>query len=131
MSQLKMIDTCAAYDVLEMPTRYVDGVAVPTLFDGDLLGTKGRGYWNEYTVGSAIGCALKWGNDPILAVESAKVLGHELHFITANGTCLSDHKQAKRTLYAVTIGQVVRFHGKLFTIASAPNNNLKLVPVVA
>lgn len=65
MSQLKLIDTCAAYDVVEMP-MYFDKVYgnVPSLKDGDLLATKGRGFWNEYTIGSVIGCALKWGNNP-------------------------------------------------------------------
>lgn len=133
MSQLKMIDTCPAYDVLEMPTRFdaATGQHQPTLRDGDLIGLKGRGYWNEYTIGSAIGSALKYGDDPMVAVERAKANHHDLHFIYANSTCISSSPQARRTLFAVTIGQVVRFHGLMFKIDRAPNNNLKLVRVTA
>lgn len=80
-----------------------------------------------YKIGSVVGYALENGEDPIAAYNHAVQMGHELHYIFGLGACISDSRRERKRVIKVTIGMTVHFHGELFTIETAPNDNLKLV----
>ena len=114
-----------AYDIVERePNR--DGYVVLSV--EDLLGMdSGRGYYSSYYLGSAVSYALANGDCPVRSVERVKERGEALWWINARGSSLSAGSRAKEKLVLVWPGMRVRFEGRLFEIAKAPNSNLKLV----
>lgn len=121
----------AAFPAYVVMRREADHTGFVNFTCDDTMGLdSGRGYWSEYSPGSVASYALAYNECPIFAVERAKERGHDLHWINANGTALTAHKQAQHVIVEVTIGMHVRFEGRLFTIEAASNNNLKFVPIV-
>lgn len=100
------------------------------LVAGDKLGLMRAGgdYYDQYSISSVVSYAMEYHEDPIAAVDRARANGHELHWINHSATVLTSHKRPQETLIEVFIGMVVSFEGRLFKIAAAPNDNLKLVP---
>ena len=116
-----------AYDIVE---RECDRDGFVNITHGESLGLHRKWYYQEFKPGSVVSYALEYNNDPLAAVERAKANGHELHWINACATCITAHKQERRTLVLVTLGMRVRFEGLLATIEEAPNDNLRLAPIV-
>lgn len=122
-----MVAECAAYKVFE---RVPDGNGVVQISAKDLLGFKWNAFhWNQYRVCSVVSYALRNNQDPIAKVEKAKANGEELHWIAPKSSVLADCKQNQVDLVAVHEGMLVQFEGRLFTIETAPNKNLRFSPV--
>ena len=79
-----------------------------------------------YRIGSVIGSALKDGRDPVAALDRARELGHELVFIYGLGAMITAHQRTPEPYIRVKIGQMVMFHGGVYTIQKAPNDNIRL-----
>ncbi len=86
-------------------------------------------YRGRYQAGSVISYALRNNSDPIEALDQAALCEERLHWISQLSTCITDKKYSRDAVIEVTVGMRVRFEGVLFTIESAPNENLKLTPI--
>ena len=123
-----------AYVVFE---READSNGFVNITAADELGLdSGKGFYRTYSAGSVVSYALQYNECPIEAVARTKEKmisqphnGHKLHWINANATCISAHKQAQRQLVRVTLGMRVRFEGLLATIEADHNNNLRFAPI--
>lgn len=104
--------------------EYISIDAEDTLWSGHTGGRAGKTYYAS----SVMSSALRDGDCPIESYERAVRLGHNLHWIGQHATVVSRGPQATREAVAVGPGQVVRFEGRFFRIASAWNDNLDLVP---
>lgn len=110
---------------LEPTTRFNDETPAKELVDGDRLVLGGL---RTFTVGTVIGYALRNGDDPVEAIDQARANGHELVWINANGAVLSAERRPSLGHIIIQLGDRVRLEGRVYTIAAAPNRNLKLVP---
>tara|TARA_R110002110_G_scaffold2925_2_gene14934 strand:+ start:581 stop:958 length:378 start_codon:yes stop_codon:yes gene_type:complete len=81
-----------------------------------------------YYCGSVVSYALSSNDCPIAAVANATRRGNDLHWINSKGSCISSGKTVQRKVIALNVGDSVRFEGHVFTIGTAPNNNLSLLP---
>jgi hypothetical protein len=123
-----------AYTVFE---READSKGFVNITSKDELGLdSGKGYFRTYSPGSVVSYALEYNECPIAAVERTRAqmvsdphMGHKLHWINQNATCISNSPQAQRQLVRVYHGMRVRFEGLLATIEADHNNNLKFVPI--
>jgi hypothetical protein len=86
--------------------------------------------YNTYTIGSVVSGALRDGDDPVKALDRARSFGHELVFIFANGSCIHNGPRSTTKHVLIEIGMTVRFEGNLYTIETAPNDNIWLKPIV-
>ena len=121
--------SCPAYDVYQYwPSSEVNAVDLKA---NDKLGLCCGDFYREYTISSVVSYALETNRDPIAMYNNCVEKGHECYWINADGCALTSHTSEKRTLKNVEIGMRIRFEGKLFTIESAANNNLKLVQIAA
>lgn len=121
--------TCPAYDVVEGPFERYKTEPALVLRDGDEIACLNVPYGDLYThfkVGSVVSYALRSDSCPIAAIERAKEHGHDLHFIYGLGTCITSHKQARKTYIGVTIGQRVRFEGLYFEVVKTGREHLGL-----
>lgn len=122
---LKIVHEFPAYRLYE-PKRwmhYKDGdvIALPyTSMRGDTL-------FNFYTLGSVAGYAIKNSECPERALARARERGHPLWWANANAVCIHNgpHVQEQRPVFAW--GDEIRFHGRMFKLEKAPNQNCKLV----
>lgn len=97
---------------------------VTMLDDGDGLVL---GDLKTYRIGSVIGGALRDGRDPVAALDRAREHGHELVFIYGLGASIyAGARKAPEPYIRVEVGQKVMFHGGVYTIQKAPNDNLRL-----
>lgn len=88
---------------------------------------RGATTYGAYRAGSVAGYAEKTGRDPQTLIERAKSRGEPLYWINALAATLTQEAQEKQTRILIEPGDVVRFEGQTFTVASAPNNNLRLI----
>ena len=122
-----IVQSFPAYVIAE---READHSGFVQITAGDRLGVdSGKGFFNEYQAGSVASYALERNECPMEAIERAKRLGHELHWISACSVALTSHKQDQRTLVKVAPGMRVCFEGLRATIEKAPNNNLRFVRI--
>lgn len=108
----------------------VDGAVEITTEDTLAIAKKtrlGATIYRAYRAGSVASYAAEYGEDVEVAIARAKARGEKLHWINAKASSLTAHARAKGKQILLTLGMVVRFEGQTFTIASAPNDNLKLV----
>jgi len=112
------------------------GSVVTELFHGDRLSVKIIGYRGgfenfarDFTAGSVAGYALEYNEDPEAAVTRSKNLGHELHYIFAEGAMIALHPLEQPVRKTIELGSLAKFDGELFQVLQAPNDNLVLVPV--
>lgn len=123
-----IVERFPAYYIVERAPTPRFGVM--EIVDGDRLGLRHpKGFYKEFSPGSVVSYALECGNDPIAEVEDARRRGHELHWLNPVGASLTSHKRDPWKLVRIEIGQRVRFEGRTFEIAAAPNDNLRLVRV--
>lgn len=98
--------------------------------DNDVLFRLDVGY-GTYKVGSVVGFALEYNEDPIEAYRSAVERGHQTHWINACAAVISSNPPPQREVIAVEPGDVVVFQGRRFEIVKRPNRNLGLAPVIS
>lgn len=79
-----------------------------------------------YTLGSVRALAREYKQSPEQAVTRAIERGHALWWANQNGTTLTAHKREKGTFPAHEIGDRIKFEGKTFVLAAAPNHNITL-----
>ncbi len=100
--------------------------------DGDVLAvafeTRNHGTLHRfYTLGSVVGCAIKYCECPMEAVIDAKERGHKLHWANQNAVTISDRYSDKKAMsFLVEYGDEIKFHGKMFEIVATHNNNIDL-----
>lgn len=122
-----LIATSPAFNVFE---RQANGDGYVNITADDILALdSGRGFYRTYSPGSVVSYALEYNECPIAAVEDAKAQGHALHWINARGVAITAHKRPPEDVVLVKLGMKVLFEGLLATIESAPNSNLRFVPV--
>ena len=103
--------------------------------DGDVIAvpyaTRSHGtLYHFYTLGSVVGYALQYGEDPEASLARARANGHQLHWASLNGTCISDTRPAVKPCYPLHAwGDVIDFHGRHFQLNPDYNHNAKLVEV--
>jgi hypothetical protein len=78
--------------------------------------------------GSSVSYALENNNCPIAAYQKSLDRGEKTHWISSCAITISATSQGLLDRILIQDGDVVRFEGRLFTIAKAPNNNKVLVP---
>ena len=125
-----IIKSYPAYDVIKATTNE-DGVKALHADDKLVLRKENLNnpdyqHLNKFMISSVASSALKNNRCPIKAIERAKTNGHDLHFIFELGSCLTSHKQAKKTYIEVSIDDRIYFEGRLFEIKAASNDNLTL-----
>jgi len=130
----RIIESYPACDIIELePAPYtsnypeinsVGGINLKAEDELYNLDTRGK-----HMISSCVSSALKDGDDPLACHQRAIDLGHETHFIIALASCLTSHKQAKKTYIGVKAGQHVFFEGKHFEIITTGNQNLGLKEV--
>lgn len=85
--------------------------------------------WYFYTLGSVAAYAASCNEDPETAVAKAIERGHKLYWANANAVSITAWQRAKETREGLELGRVIRFAGKRFLLANAPNGNVELVEV--
>ena len=96
----------------------------------EVVGIECNGFYRQYTFGSAVSYALKNNQDPIRSYERCVELGHQTHWLNQNSVSITSHPRDKWTVVKISVGQKVKFEGKVFEINTAPNDNLVLREVV-
>lgn len=129
MGERVIIDTCAAYDVVEPFFNASRGL--PVLRAGEELADANKPM-RHYQIYSVISSALKDGDDPLYAYQRALERGHKLHFIYALGSSITAWKRDRKQYIGVRIGSRYWFEGHVFEITKESNDNLglKLIPFV-
>lgn len=89
--------------------------------------SRGAILYSGYKAGSVASYVAEYGGDVEAAIARAKARGEKLHWINAQASSLTAHARAKGRRILLTLGMVVRFEGQTFTVASAPNDNLRLI----
>jgi hypothetical protein len=77
---------------------------------------------------SSASYALENNNCPIAAYQKSLDRGEKTHWISSCAVTISATSQDLSDRILIQDGDVVRFEGRLFTIAKAPNSNKVLVP---
>lgn len=119
--------THAKYDITEPVFKMVPYLHAkrPALKAGDIITVDGLRF---YKVGSVVSSCTKYDDCPIEAIERAVRNANALHFIFSLPVSLTAHSEQKKPALAVCLGSdEYMFEGRLFTIASAPNNNLQFI----
>lgn len=117
-----------AYDVIKPHVCSLTNI--PMFNAGDVVGVRApRGYYKQYSFGSAVSYALKNGDDPIASYNREVERNNPTHWLNQCAVSLSSSKQEKKTIYEIDVYDVILFEGIVFRIDSAPNDNLKLVEI--
>lgn len=115
----EVVERAPVDGAVEISTQDILTIARKTL--------RGATIYSGYKAGSVASCAAQYGNDVEAALARAKARGEKLHWINAQASSLTSHARAKGRRILLKLGMVVRFEGQTFTIASAPNDNLRLI----
>lgn len=117
-----------AYDVIKPHVCSLTNI--PMFNADDVVGVLApRGYYKQYSFGSAVSYALKNGDDPIASYNREAERNHPTHWLNQCAVSLSSSKQEKKTIYEINVGDEILFEGVVFRVDTAPNDNLKLVKV--
>lgn len=116
-----LVATYNAYDVIARATR--NGAV--EIFVEDLL-CLDTDHMRHFQAGSVVRYAQKYDQCPIEAVAREQARGHELYWINALGASITSHKRPRECYIVVSVGMLVKFEGRLFTITKQANNNLGL-----
>lgn len=125
MSVFKKDTVVTTFPAYVIVTRQADNDGFVNLTARDELRYKGR----VYTVDSAISSALANNEDPLASYKREKSLGFKTHWISQNCVTLTNAKTEQRKLVLVDLDTYYRFEGKIFTIVTAPNDNLNFSEV--
>lgn len=124
----EVVASFPAYDVLK--PRVCTLTNLPLFNADDVVGVLApRGYYKQYSFGSAVSYALKNGDDPIASYAQEVARNHPTHWLNQCAVSLSSSKQEKKTIYEINVGDEILFEGVVFRVDTAPNDNLKLVEV--
>lgn len=81
----------------------------------------------EQEAGSVASYAMKNGECPIEAIDRARERKHDLHWINAQGSCITAHKRAKEVWTLIENNSLVRFEGRIFTFVH-DKHHARLIP---
>jgi len=126
MSVFKKQQIIKSYPAFDVVRREADRHGVINITANETITDESMsGGWY---LGSVVSFALESNDCPLEAVERAKTNRHDLHWINAESTCISSSPQDLPARIQIKEDDIIRFEGKLFTIAKAPNNNKRLIP---
>tara|TARA_R110000751_G_scaffold276509_1_gene377386 strand:- start:223 stop:606 length:384 start_codon:yes stop_codon:yes gene_type:complete len=81
-----------------------------------------------YTFGDVFSSALNYGDCPLEALKRAEGFNHDIYWLSQNPITLSASRaEDKERAFSVSVGDKVKYAGKIFTVKKAPNNNLVLI----
>lgn len=118
-----IIRSYPAYDIVRREkdrNGFINVTAGETMTDSSMLG--------GWYFGSVVSYALEYNKCPLDAVEQAKSKGHDLYWLNAHSAGVSSNPTKLDPRILIEDGDIIRFEGKLFTVAQAPNNNKQLIP---
>jgi len=130
--------TCPAFTVYEMPEGAVTFIneftKVRVRFGNYMRYNTPR--WDSVSFGSARSYARQYGEDEDAAEAETLAnmikfpyMGHTLYWVNKNAVSLTSHARPHETYIGLNFGDVVSFEGKLFELAPASNQNVKLVEI--
>lgn len=123
-----VVDSFPAYDVIKPHT--LSPFDLPVFKADDTVGVKApRGYYKQYSFGSAASYALKNYECPIESYNQTVERNQETHWLNQCAVSLSASKQEKKTIYEINVNDEIIFEGVVFQVKTAPNDNLKLVKI--
>ena len=82
-----------------------------------------------YTFGDVFSFALSSGDCPLEALKRAEGFGHKIYWLNQNCVVLSRMVQDQEAAFLVSVGDEIKYAGKIFKVEKAPNNNLSLIEV--
>jgi hypothetical protein len=82
--------------------------------------------YRTYMIHSVVSSAIEKGEDPVAEIDRARSFGHELVFIFGTGSVIHNGPRSTTKHVMVQVGMQVRFEGNLYTLETAPNDNLRL-----
>lgn len=115
--RFEIVKEYPGYDVLKLK----DDIMV---YDDEIL-TDAK-HLSNWVLGSVTGYAIRGGLDPIDLYNKAVKNGHETHYAMAMGGCITDNPTKGKSRICVEYGDKIQFHGQIFIIEKAPNNNITL-----
>ena len=86
-----------------------------------------NGYY--YTFGDVFSSALNDGDCPLEELKRAEGFGHEIYWLNQNCIVVSAMAQDQDHAFSVSVGDQVKYAGKIFKVEKEPNNNLALIEV--
>lgn len=121
-----LVEEFPAYKIFHREKSY-QGDYIEITVD-DVLGYKRpRGHYTLYSPGSVIDYARENNNCPFKAVERERSkYGARLYWLREHSVIISDSERPQRNVIQVNVGDVVRFHGKLFKITENVYGNLDI-----
>jgi hypothetical protein len=122
---IQILDTFPAYTIIGGNKTFRFGDAFAIGYDTPRHGR----LYDFFKLGSVATYAAQYGEDEDAAVEKAKERGHELYWANKQGTIITAHKQAHRTVWGLQIGDEIEVDGQRFRIERASNQNVKLVQI--
>ncbi len=133
MAALKTVYTCPAFRVIENHVNCVSRAIniVPGAEFAIAYESRNHGkMYNRYTAGSVVASSISRAACPFAAVERAKTLGHEMHWLNQQETSITAHKREQETFIELKDGDFVCFEGLYFNI-KMDREFVKLVPAAA
>lgn len=125
---MEIINTYPAYTIYKN-----DGVAFE---DGDefAIGFDSKSHgrlYNFYRLGSVEGCARKYNEDPVEAVERATANKHKLFWANPQATVIHNGPKSHRYVVGINKGDTIVFKGRAFRVEAVPYDrvNIQLVEI--
>ncbi len=134
---MNIIETFAAYDVI-LPTETIHQCEmeqdIPVFKAGDVIAinfpSRSHGMLRHmFRFGSVVSYAAQYNECAIDAIDRARRLGHDLHWLNAQSVSITSHEQERRTYIHAEFGDIVFFEGRHFRLDRASNQNVKMVEV--
>ena len=83
-----------------------------------------------YTFCDVFSFALESGNCPLEGLKRAEGHGHKVYWLNQNCVALSSSKtKEKKPAFSVSVGDKIKYAGKIFKVEEEPNDNLALIEV--
>ena len=124
MSIFKKDSIVATYPAYNVVTREASNGIIQVTANELLITDNNLGI---YKVGTATAYALQYNECPIEAYQDAVNRGHNLYWINACATVITEMKQEKKTCLLVDFDATYCLEGKIFKIVKTANDNLGFV----
>ncbi len=122
MTQRTVKYECKAYKIFEAPDYYKDKDVIAIAYESRNHGTLHR----RYTLGSVARYAMDNGHCPLMAIETAKLTGGQLHYAYPKSSILTSHDRPQEYAFMQEHGDEIKFHGERFEIVPTANHNIRL-----
>lgn len=117
------IENGPRFEVVE----FVNPKSTNRVYSGEVLRVKGE--LTNHKVGSVFSSAVESGDDPLAAYERAVKLGHNVTFIFALASVISNTALPTVRVIEISLGDHILVEGKEFEIEQAGNRQLHLAPL--